>query len=91
MFAQTCLEGRLLEETQWKVQALAQWQTAMGQPIVGHAGRSLEPGAHVEEWQLAGKRLQRKARWHGKQGNKQLSQREAYGTDHQHGDAGLGT
>ena len=53
--------------------------------------KSVESAANVEEWQPAGKRPQRKAQWQGKQGNKQLSRREAYGTDHQHGDAGLGT
>ena len=57
----------------------------------GHADRPIEPTASIEEWQPAGKRPQRRAQWQGKQGNKQLSRREAYGTDHQHGDAGLGT
>ena len=31
------------------------------QPTMGHVDPSLEPGAHVEEWQPAGKRPQRKA------------------------------
>ncbi len=74
------------------------WRSISNKPVtesttwaVGHLDRPIEPTASIEEWQPAGKRPQRKAQWQGKQGNKQLSRREAYGTDHQHGDAGLGT